>query len=209
MIRVFIIEDHHWITDGLKYDFRPTRDEIEIIGSSTTIAKAIDNLQPNEFDLIILDLWLGDSDPSDNLRKLQIKFPDKPIVIFTYEESPLWKQKMYNAGVKAYLLKAISKKELKNALIKVVNGETVFPDLSFLKVNITGESLQTAQKLILKPSEKEAFLLLSRGMNQKAIADHQNKSQSSVEKAMRKVRKQFNVNSNSEVIHILTQLKDI
>jgi len=204
MIRVFVIEDHPWIITGLKYEFRPSRDKIEIKGSSSRISEVIDNLKSDDFDL-----FLGVSDPINNVQKLQGKFPDKPIMIFTHEESPFWKQTMFNAGVKAYLIKEIGKKELKNAILKVIKGEIVFPDLAFLKENSKGKLAKTTQKVILKPSEKEAFLLLSRGISQKTIADIQHKSQSSIEKSMRKIRKHFHVKSNSEVIRILTQLKEI
>lgn len=209
MIRVFIIEDHPWIIHGLKYEFRPSRDEIEIKGSAARISEVTDKVKPGDLDIFILDLWLSGSDPIDNVNELQKNFPDKPIVIFTHEESPFWKQKMFDAGVRGYLMKDVDKKELKTAIQQVARGEIVFPDLSYLKESLMGKSPEAAQKFILKPSEKEIFLLLSKGMNQKEVAEYQHKGRSAIEKLVRKIRKQFNVKSNAEVIHILTMLKEI
>jgi DNA-binding NarL/FixJ family response regulator len=209
MIRVFIIEDHPWIIDGLKYKFRSSRDKIEIIGNASKISEVLDNVKDEDFDLFILDLWLSESDPIDNVKKLQGKFLHKPIVIFTYEKSPFWKQQMFDLGVKAYLNKDIEKRELKAALHQVARGEIVFSDISFLKDEFSGKSHALQPNIILKPSEKEIFLLLSRGVSQKAIANLQHRSQSAIEKVIRKVKVQYNVNSTSELIHILTVRKEI
>src|ERR1039457_6574073 len=115
MIRVFIIDDHPWIIDGLKYKFRSSRDEIEIIGSAAMISEVLDKLKIEDFDLFILDLWLSGTDPINNVIQLQRKFSGKPIVIFTYEKSPFWKKEMFDLKVKAYLNKEIEKKDLKVA----------------------------------------------------------------------------------------------
>jgi|ERR1035438_3325295 DNA-binding NarL/FixJ family response regulator len=209
MIRVFIIDDHPWIIDGLKYKFRSSRDEIEIIGSAGMISEIPDKLKVEDFDLFILDLWLNVTDPRNNVRQLQRKFSGKPIVILTYEKSPYWKKEMFDLKVKAYLNKEIEKNDLKDAIKKVMLGETVFADLSFFEEEISGKTHVAPDNIILKTTEKEIFLLLSRGMSQKDICGTQHKTRSAIEKVIRKVKKQYNVKSVSEVIHILTNRKEI
>ena len=101
MIRLFIIEDHPIIVTGLRNLFRPSRDEIEIYGSASSADEAVKTDNSEAFDIIMLDLWLQSSPPLENMKKLKEKFPTKPIVMFTSEESSVWQRKMFDAGAKA------------------------------------------------------------------------------------------------------------
>jgi DNA-binding NarL/FixJ family response regulator len=85
MIRLFVIEDHPVIVTGLRNLFRPSRDEIEIVGSASSVDEAVSRAVSDTFDMILLDLWLPDSHPLLNVKKLKDHFHDKPIVIFTSE----------------------------------------------------------------------------------------------------------------------------
>ena len=63
MIRLFVIEDHPVIVTGLRNLFRPSRDEIEIVGSASNVDDAVIEADPDVFDIFLLDLWLPDSHP--------------------------------------------------------------------------------------------------------------------------------------------------
>jgi len=95
MIRLFTIEDHPVIITGLKNLFRPSRDEIEVIGSSPSVDDAIQKADPLAFDIFMLDLWIPSSHPLQNVKKLREHFPAKPIVMFTSEDSSVWQKKMF------------------------------------------------------------------------------------------------------------------
>jgi len=49
-----------------------------------------------------LDLWIKNENPVDNVKKIQWAFPDKPIIIFTSEDSEEWKGKMLKVSVATY-----------------------------------------------------------------------------------------------------------
>ena len=128
MIRLLVIEDHPVAVTGLRNMFRPLRDGIEISIFENSIDKVITNVKAENFDLIVLDLYLFSTDPLDNLNRLRTHFPGKPIVIFTSEESEDWQRKMFNAGVKAYIFKSASRKEIMGVILKVYEGKIVFSD---------------------------------------------------------------------------------
>jgi len=128
MIRLYILEDHPIIVDGIKQRFRH-QDDIVISGWSNHPDEIIQHVSEEDFDILIMDLWLPKLDPVDNLVNIQARFPDKPIVIFTNERSFYWIKVMMEKGAKAYLLKDIDKKELQYTLEKVAQGKTIFPDM--------------------------------------------------------------------------------
>lgn len=209
MIKLFVIDDHSLIVDGLKNRFRPSRDEIMIVGSSESISEALATMTDQDFDIIILDLWIPGSDPMANVKEVREKFPDKPVVILTYEDSPFWEHQMFSVGVKGYLVKNANKSKIKKTLEEVARGDTVFPDSYHPEYVHTEKPDFLAQMYHLKPSEKEILIMLSQGVSQKEIADKKKVTAWAIHKTLRKIRKQFNVKSNSEVIHILTLQKEI
>jgi DNA-binding NarL/FixJ family response regulator len=209
MIRLFIIEDHSLIVEGLRNRFRPSRDGIEIIGSAENVQQTVLKLKISEFDIFILDLWIPGSDPLENVKELNDKFPDKAIIILTYEDSPFWKQQMFDAGVKAYLTKNVDKGKLKKTIEQVFSGKVILQEPYQLEIYKVMNTDQLQKKYHLKPSEKQIAIWISSGMLQKEIAAKRGMTVWAIEKTLKKLRKQFNVRTNFELIHVLTMLKEI
>lgn len=205
MIRIFVIEDHPVIVTGLKNLFRPSRDEIEILGSAFTVDDAILKADADTFDVFLLDLWLPDANPLMNVKKLKEKFQGKPIVIFTSEDSSSWQRKMFEAGVVAYLLKSTNKFEIKSTLEKVVRGQIVFSGLVEPDYEKKLATVLSGQKYHLTPNQHELVVLLSSGLTQQQIADAKKTSVSTVEKTLKHVRERCDAKNNAELIKILLE----
>jgi len=206
VIRLFIIEDHPIIVTGLRNLFRPSRDEIEIYGSASSADEAVKTDNSEAFDIIMLDLWLQSSPPLENMKKLKEKFPDKPIVMFTSEESSVWQRKMFDAGAKAYLLKTAEKNEIKLTLEKVAMGMTVFAGVmeqDYLNKKLNSEIANARH--FLTPNQLEIAIMLSNGVTQKKIADNKGTSISNIEKTIKHIREAFNARNNAELIKILLE----
>ena len=186
--------------------FRSSRDEIEIYGSALSADEAIQTGDPEAFDIMMLDLYLGSTPPLDNIKKLKERFPDKPIVMFTSEESSVWQRKMYDAGVKAYLFKTAERNEIRLTLEKVSMGMTVFAGVmeqEFLNKKLSPEMMNARQ--FLTPNQLEISIMLSNGVTQKKIADSKGTSVSNIEKTIKHIRELFNARNNAELIKILLE----
>jgi DNA-binding NarL/FixJ family response regulator len=205
MIRLFVIEDHPVIVTGLRNLFRPSRDEIEIVSSASSVDEAVARAVSDTFDMILLDLWLPNSHPLINVKKLKDHFHDKPIVIFTSEESSSWQRKMFEAGVMAYLLKSTNKFEIKSTLEKVIKGNIVFSGLVEPNYEKKLVSVLSGQKSYLTSNQQELVILLSSGLTQQQIADSKKTSVSTVEKTLKHVREKFDAKNNAELVKILLE----
>lgn len=206
MIRVFSIEDHWMVTDGLKTKFRGWRDGIAIARSATGIVSALKHDDRAGFDIILLDLFLPETDPIDNIRLLKAHYPETPIVILTGEEQDIWRIQAAEAGAVAYLTKRATRSELVETIKRVYQGENL------LKKYFQQTSQQQSQKehfsspFNIKPTEKELLNLLAGGASQKQIAAQMHLTESAVEKALHKLRKQFSASNSLELIRILEKL---
>ena len=205
MIRLFVIEDHPVIVTGLKNLFRPSRDEIEITGNAFNVDDAVLKADANSFDIFLLDLWLPDAHPLMNIKKLKEKFPGKPIVIFTSEDSSSWQRKMFEGGVMAYLLKSTNKSEIKSTLEKVIRGQIVFSGLVEPDYEKKLATILSGQKYHLTPNQQELVILLSSGLTQQQIADAKKTSVSTVEKTLKHVRERCDAKNNAELVKILLE----
>jgi DNA-binding NarL/FixJ family response regulator len=205
MIRLFVIEDHPVIVTGLKNLFRPSRDEIEIMGNAFSVDDAVAKADAETFDVFLLDLWLPEANPLVNVKKLKEKFTGKPIVIFTSEDSSSWQRKMFEAGVMAYLLKSTNKAEIKSTLEKVVRGQIVFSGLVEPDYERKLSTVLSGQKYHLTPNQHELVVLLSSGLTQQQIADAKKTSVSTVEKTLKHVRERCDAKNNAELIKILLE----
>jgi DNA-binding NarL/FixJ family response regulator len=187
--------------------FRPQRDGIEISFFEDSIEKVKANVDTDGFDIIVLDLYLFKTDPLENVRNLRSIFPDKPIVIFTSEESEEWQWKMFKAGVKAYIFKSETRKEILDTIIKVYNGKVVFSD-HVLRLNVD-HFLKAAEKEIYTITDNQRIILgyITQGLTYKAIASLKNTTTSSIEKTMTHLRRKFNAHNNAELISILLDSK--
>jgi DNA-binding NarL/FixJ family response regulator len=207
MIRLYVIEDHPIIVTGLRNLFRPSRDEVEIFGSATSVDEALQKTEPESFDIILLDLWLHTSPPLENVKKLKERYPDKPIVIFTSEGSSLWQRKMFDAGVKAYLLKTAEKSEIKLTLEKVMQGMTVFAGImdegDFIHKK-PGHDIASIKRS-LTANQLEIVRLLSNGNTQQKIADIKGTTVSNIEKTLKHIREVCDAKNNTELVRILVE----
>lgn len=196
------------IVAGLKNMFRPSRDGIEITGSAENVDELITRSDPATFDIIILDLWLSTISPVENMRKLREHLPQKPVVIYTTEESSYWQRKMFQAGAMAYIIKTSHKSALKETLGKVTAGQTVFSG-SFSQSPSKKFSFGHQNKMFfLTTHQKEIIHLLSRGLTLRKIAEYTGTSISNIEKTVKHIRGLFDAKNNTELMRIYKEYEE-
>lgn len=201
MIRLFVIEDHaSIIVAGLKRLFYGARDGIEVTGFAADVETAGIQADPATFDMFILDLWLENRDPVSNFRRLIKQFSDKPILIYTSESSLAWKNRMLTEGAMAWILKSATRKDIKIAIENVSRGVAWFPANLAQLTTEKRLIMETGGKLPLTPVEKEILRLLKEGMTHKEVATQLGKSHSSIDKTLAKLRAQFGVESNIQLL---------
>jgi DNA-binding NarL/FixJ family response regulator len=201
MIRLFVIEDHAAIiVAGLKRLFFASRDGIEVTGFATSVEEAIENADPDAFDLIILDLWLENRLPVVNIKKVKSQFPEKPVLIYTSESSLVWKRRMMEEKAMGYVTKSASRSEIKTAIETVARGARYFPgnlnEVNAKKVIVSNED----PALTISPLQMEMLAMLANGANHKEIAKTIGTSLSSLEKILKRLRDQYEARNNIELL---------
>ena len=195
-IKIFVIEDHPVFITGLRNSFRESRDNVSIAGSGNTLPEGVKLAAQTDFDIFLLDLYLPDSDPLENVRILKKVFPDKPIVILTSETRAIWKYWMAEAGVLGYIQKGVSRSTILEILRKAVKGISSIDSADYMP--------KTGEPPFLTPDQQEIMLLLSKGMTLKDISGNSQMSVSMIEKNLRILRKNFNMQTNAGLVKELS-----
>ena len=194
MIRVIVIDDQIIIGVGLRNMFHPSRDGIDITKLFRSIQDTIIKAKSYLFDIIILDLWIGKNNPQDNVKDLRDQFPEKPILVFTGEESLEWKRKMIQAGVNGYITKSSTKTEIKKAIQGIFYNQKYSP--STIKEQPC-DYLNSPDRI-----ELSIAMLLSEGFSLKEIAFKHRLSSSTIEKILIKLRSDYNSFNNCELVKV-------
>jgi len=205
LIRLFVIDNHETIiVSGFHQLFRPTRDFIEITGSAINVRTALQSDHIGRCDIIILDLWIPDEKPVENVRILKENFPNKPILIYSTEDSSEWIRKMIVAGVKGFVNKEAPRHDIKSAIKNIADGGAWFTkSLEQEDLGVISKEIQEHDKA-LSPVQKKILTLLSIGNSQKEIAKILNTRERNIERTLSTLRSRFNAKTTVELIKILT-----
>jgi DNA-binding NarL/FixJ family response regulator len=167
-IRVFIIDDHPIVHDGVAAALQRT-DDIRLAGSAESLDAALHALRRSRPDVVLLDLRLHGSDALEAIASLLDAHPGMRILVFSAHDLDEYVFGAIRAGAKGYLLKGTPSAELATAIRKVHAGESyVSPALSTKLV----EQLQPRGRgsRTLTPRELMVLRLMASGLSNRDIA---------------------------------------
>ena len=197
MIRLYVIDDHYLIIEGLYSTFDLESDNFKVVGGSLDVDDAINRISSDQVDIIILDLFIRQANPVNNLQKIQQAFPGIPVVILTQEDSLLWRVEMMRYGARAYVCKTEDKSVLKRKLQLVADGEVVMnTEVANALVSYCDSNFHNQ----LIADYKEIMTCLAAGMNIKEVAKKFGQSESSIEKKLKALKIIFNAKTNIELV---------
>lgn len=148
MIKLFLIDDHPIVVQGIQNAIHPEKD-IEIVGAALNAKEAIQWLEANDADVAILDIALPDMDGIELCKYLNKHHPALKIIGLTTFGQVSFITSMLRNGASGYLYKNTSEAELIEAIRKVYEGKRYL-------------SQEVNEKLIAKASrtlpKRESFI---------------------------------------------------
>lgn len=173
-IKLFILDDHQMLIDGLKA-LLVNESSYELIGTSNNAKEAlalIDKQQPN---IVLSDINMPEMNGIEFTRELKKKHPHiKVVALSMFGESNIISE-MLNAGVSGYILKNTGKEELVNALNKVAAGGMFFSTevSEELMKSVAANTLQpnTANHVNFTEREKEIIQLIAKEYSNAQIGE--------------------------------------
>lgn len=206
MNSVLIVEDlletSQWIARVVRETFPKTS-----VTTVETVRSALQLLNTQGFDLILIDLGLPDGSGLDILRFLQRHSLTSLAVVLTVMEEDEMLLAAFSAGAKGYLLKEQSASEMKESLIRLNNGAPVLsPTIARRLIEHfrqTGPA--KAEDSGLTPREIEILGLIARGFRNKDVAEKLTVSENTVASHIKSIYQKLAISSRAEASFYATK----
>lgn len=173
-IKLFILDDHQMLIDGLK-SLLETEKAYEFIGSAQNGVEALELILKNIPDIVLSDINMPVMNGIDFTKELKKIYPQIKVIALSMfnEKEPI--SAMLAAGASGYILKNTGKEELLNALQKVASGGMFLSDE--VAVEIMKSMQQPNDKNSVSPQihitkrEKEIIQLIAKEYSNAQIAE--------------------------------------
>jgi len=173
-LRLFLVDDHQILIDGLKSLLRD-EEGFEIIGEATRCSSALELLEKNQPDIIITDIQMPEMSGIEFTRIVRKKYPGIKVLALSMSGEEGEIAEMVEAGISGYVIKNTGRQELRNALQKISEGGMFFSD--DVTERLTNalrhrkERSEEEEAAHLTPREKEIISLIAKEFSNKKISE--------------------------------------
>lgn len=169
MIRLFLVDDHPIVREGLKQILAETP-EFNLVGEANNGLEVIERAKSEKWDVLLLDLSLPGKHGMDVLKELRNSSPNLKVLVLSVHPESEYAVRALKAGASGYLSKDFIPEMLPQAIQKIHSGgrfisPTLGEHLSTLLVD--GEKNQPHEKL--SDREFQVFKMIAEGKSVSVI----------------------------------------
>lgn len=200
-ISVILIDDHGLCRRGLK-ELLELRAGITVLGTTGDPDEALEMIQQQAPDLVIMDLKMPAMDGISLLQKFRHEGCDVPVTMLTMSATQEDMASALRAGARGYLLKDMDPDDVIDSIRRIARGEMVVApamSLKLAKILQSGNTDHAPEKTErLTAREQEILQLLAGAKSNKAIARELNISHDTVKLHVRHILAKLNFSSRVE-----------
>ena len=224
-MNVLLIDDHPLILTALQNVIQGIGDHVSVVGASgARVAREALAAAQGGFDLILLDLRLGDADGFELLVELRAAWPAVPVVVVSASDRSADVIRAIDLGAMGFVPKRASNETLQEALRVVMQGGIYVPQMA-MRGDADGPDAPGAEHpashvpsvpvvppaaalaaFKLTPRQTDVLGLLLRGLSNKLIARELNLSVETVKDHVAAVLRTLGVNSRTQAVLAVSQM---
>ena len=233
-MKVLLVDDHPLVLSALQAVIQSIGSDTTVVGVDSAAAARATLQEDANFDLVLLDLALGDADGFDVLVEFRAAYPAVPVVVVSASDRASDVIRAIDSGAMGFVPKKSSHGELHAALHMVMTGSMYVPPsmlgLEFGRSIVAGDTVpgimrplgdaplgpaahpEPQQKLPslkdvgLTPRQGEVLSLLLQGLPNKLIARQLNLSVETVKDHVAAVLRALGVSSRTQAVLAVSQM---
>jgi DNA-binding NarL/FixJ family response regulator len=190
-LSLLLVDDHRIFLDGLSMALASLCPDMQIRTAESAAAAEV-CLKLTTFDLILLDLRLPDITGLELLQSWQQQGRMTPVAILSASDSNLDAQAALTAGALGFIPKSANSDELRQAVTRVLLGETL-------------PAPQSGDKSQLTPRQMEILQLLAEGLPNKSISRQLGVSEDTVKTHLKSLFQEFAVHTRTACVSAARQ----
>ncbi len=168
---IIVADDHRIVCKGIACTIK-NEECLHIQDEAASFAELSDLLLRNTYDLLILDLQLGDRNGVSIVREISDRFPDMKILVLSALPDDPYAIQSIHAGASGYLNKATLLEDLHCAIDSILEGD-IYLNRLYMSSLPYGTPLEKTSKntlASLSKQEFEVYQLIGKGLSYKEIA---------------------------------------
>ena len=228
-MKVLLIDDHPLILSALQSVIEGLGSDTTVIGASSARAARETLKADSDFDLVLLDLNLGDADGFDVLAEFRAGYPALPVVVVSASDRSSDVIRAIDAGAMGFVPKRASNDTLFEALHMVMSGGIYVPPMTMGSeppAKPEGDTVPSVLRVVresasdsgfqsgtvplgdlgLTPRQTEVLALLLKGQPNKLIARELNLSVETVKDHVAAVLRTLGVSSRTQAVLAVSQM---
>ncbi|ULT58743.1 response regulator transcription factor [Neobacillus drentensis] len=208
--KVLIVDDHMVVREGLKLILE-TNELFEVIGEADNGKAALEFLQFQKPDVILMDLNMPILSGLDTIKTIKDRQISVPIIILTtYNEDELM-IKGLELGAKGFLLKDTGRENLFRTIESAIRGETLLQPEMMAKLISSKEKKPNVKSPseVYNLTEKDLFILqaAAKGYRNKDIAFDMGIAERTVKAHLTNIYNKLSVNTRTEAVAVALEHK--
>ena len=227
-MKVLLIDDHPLILSALQSVIQGLGNNTSVVGVGSAREARETLAASDDFDLVLLDLQLGDANGFDVLAELRSKYPALPVVVVSASDRSSDVIRAVDLGAMGFVPKRASNDALFEALHMVMSGGIYVPPMEMRShdpapspesdtvpgvLRVVRENAAHAEpeppplaSLGLTPRQTDVLALLLQGKPNKLIARDLNLSVETVKDHVAAVLRTLNVSSRTQAVLAVSQM---
>lgn len=205
MIRVFIVDDHVIVRQGLRRILEEA-EGIEVVGEASNGVEALKKIRPTEWDVMLLDISMPEKNGADTLKQIMEERRGAKVLILSMYAEDQYAIRLMRAGASGYLTKDVAPEQLVEAIRQVVEGKKyISPALAELLLMEINSDLDKPLHSTLSDREYQVLKLLGSGKKVSEIAAALSLSVKTVSTYRTHILEKMNLKNNAELTFYVIQ----
>jgi DNA-binding NarL/FixJ family response regulator len=228
-MKILLVDDHPLILSALQSVIQGLRPDVTVVTAGSAGAARQTLKTDADFDLVLLDLQLGDADGFDVLDEFRSTYPALPVVVVSASDRQSDVIRAVDAGAMGFVPKRSSNEALYDALQVVMSGGIYIPTMAMGSERPApaqdGDAVQHALDVVhhharpdeaqiqpplaslgLTPRQTEVLALLLQGKPNKLIARDLKVSVETVKDHVAAVLRALGVSSRTQAVLAVGQM---
>jgi len=205
-IKVFIVDDHQIVCDGIRALLSDVND-IEVIGCAVNLTDLTEKIKGHYIHIALLNIYNPTDEEIEKIRSINREFPNMNLLILSMDKSKDFILKTLKAGAKGYLTKDTSRSELIEAIYTIRAGYDYYAKQitniilkNYLRDTDPENLLKDQTEKSLSTREIEVLKLFGQSYTNKEIADELFISVRTVESHKTNVMKKLNLKTTVDLV---------
>jgi DNA-binding NarL/FixJ family response regulator len=211
--RVFVVDDHPLVRDGLSTLINQQND-LSVCGTAEDAVSALSAIVASRPHIALIDISLKNTSGLELIKDLKIQQPAVAVIVVSMHDEMLYAERVLRAGARGYVMKRETTKNVLTAIRRVLEGGVYLSDNVVARIagRLAGqhqrESASAERVEQLSDRELEIFRLLGRGLTTSEIAEELHISLKTVQAYCARAKEKLGLTTAIELRRAATRWED-